>query len=334
MAEIDILQDCLTECTRIETARNNCITAMNSAGLSTPSDTSLGYLPHYFGCDSYVTEDLPYKVPANFDDVTAAIDNIEEKKSNLKSIINIFCAPFGNEITNQIIDEYYTYISRARSTTYQVQYITNLKRNGYINLGNNLIDTSTRMDAELSWNLSNISSTSVYSNMIFGVQIQGADPRIQGFSLIRENNSYQGSFIYIRNNLYISVNISSNNKVTFNNCYGNYTESGGLVPDITGHVYGSIDSTSYNKNLIAGDRYYTITGNTQIFNNTGNCPLNSRFYSGSLYDGNSVLQHRYIPVITWMGCNWSAGVKDTVTNRYYYPTDYTSIGFGPLIGPI
>jgi len=207
MAEIDILQDCLTECTRIETARNNCITAMNSAGLSTPSDTSLGYLPHYFGCDSYVTEDLPYKVPANFDDVTAAIDNIEEKKSNLKSIINIFCAPFGNEITNQIIDEYYTYISRARSTTYQVQYITNLKRNGYINLGNNLIDTSTRMDAELSWNLSNISSTSVYSNMIFGVQIQGADPRIQGFSLIRENNSYQGSFIYIRNNLYISVNI-------------------------------------------------------------------------------------------------------------------------------
>ena len=42
------LQDCLTECARIETARANCISAMNAVGIVVPADASLGILPQYF----------------------------------------------------------------------------------------------------------------------------------------------------------------------------------------------------------------------------------------------------------------------------------------------
>ena len=121
---MNTLQDCLNECTRIDTARENCITAMNSCGLTTPIDASLGMLPHYFGCDKYIGPSLSTKTKASLDDANTAISQVITKKNNLKNVINAFCAPKGISISDQAIDEYHSYIENVGATMLRVRYST------------------------------------------------------------------------------------------------------------------------------------------------------------------------------------------------------------------
>ena len=123
------LQDCLTECARIETARANCISAMNAVGIEVPADASLGILPQYFKYAGQQESHIPItpSTPISFDNANTAIDNVEIDKRNLKAAINNFCKPTGRQITDDSIDEYYTYIQAVSNISdLNVEYIENL----------------------------------------------------------------------------------------------------------------------------------------------------------------------------------------------------------------
>lgn len=171
--QFNTLQDCLDECSRIETARNNIISAMNSAGFTVPADASLGMIGHYFGCDSYIGPSLPTKTFASFADASTAISQVITKKNNLKNLINIYCAPKNIRITNEPIDNYYTYIANTGQKEFRVQYISNPSSSDYIDLGFKM-NKSWKLSADISWhNLAGETSdtdyyASSYKNLMFG----------------------------------------------------------------------------------------------------------------------------------------------------------------------
>lgn len=339
MAEIDYLNDCLTECARIETARNNCIAALNSIGFTTPLDASLGMLPHYFGCDSLIGPDASTKTFANIDDASAAISLVQTKKNNLKTMINRFCKPYNVQITNQTIDEYYPYISMVTDTYYQVEYLTNTDSSCYIDLGYAL-DRTYKINATVSWD-------SLYPfddyNILFGSHDFDASIGNRLFGITGHMEERAGGMAYCadytffnRSRTYVSqdMNLGNRSKMIFTNCYISQENAG--YPQTSNYeawINGTINSTTLNNKVteIGGRKPNSITSHCMIFNNFGYCPINSRFYSASVYNSSGQLLHSYIPVITWAGCGWAPGVKDTVTNTIHYNSGSGYLGYGPIV---
>lgn len=340
MAEIDYLNDCLAECARIETARDNCITALNSIGFTTPNDASLGMLPHYFGCDSLIGPDASTKIFADINDASTAISMVQTKKNNLRTIINRFCKPFGVQITNEKIDDYYPYISMVTGTYYEVEYLTNTDSNCYIDLGYAL-DRTYKIDVTVSWDT--LSPTMYYNTMFGSHDIDASTGNrvygitadyITGTLIARENHAKYVFFNRDGDYVQRRFNLGNTDIMTFTDCYISGENAG--YPETAYYeawVRGKINSLSlFEKVLEQGAKKPVgITNHCMIFNDTGHCPINSRFYSASVYDSGGQLLHSYIPVITWAGCGWAPGVKDTVTNTIHYNSGSGYLGYGPIV---
>ena len=327
------LQDCLAECTRIETARANCITAMNSCGITTPVDASLGMLPHYFGCDRYIGPSLSPKNPASYDDASTAISQLMTKKNNLKTLINVFCAPKGISITNEEIDDYYSFISNVGSNALRVEYISNPSSSDYIDLGITL-DNTYNLSAELKWN--NIQfeyDVPPAICQLFGSrkELYGANEGVFGFTAWRKNTAGVDSSrvgYYFPSGDYISRIVINTNNVTFTNCYTNITiESTTIRREVRGTI-NSISEIEINR---SAQDIPVIDTHCLIFNNTGRCPANSRFYSAQIKNSGGTVIHNYLPYIVWGGCSWVPCVKDTITNVYYYNSGPNTLGYGPIV---
>ena len=332
---MNTLQDCLNECTRIDTARENCITAMNSCGLTTPIDASLGMLPHYFGCDKYIGPSLSTKTKASLDDANTAISQVITKKNNLKNVINTFCAPKGISISDQAIDEYHTYISNVGNTAFQVEYISNPSKNDYIDLGITL-DNSYILSAKVRFpkgNLGDLYAPQCYQ--LFGSRsdttIFGRTP-ILGFTAYSINNPGEDiirAAYYFPSGDYIEKsNITLPAIIEFTDCKTVVTNTGTTFKK---DLSGNIDGTNYTDSDISPQDIPTISTNCYIFNNTGKCPSNSRFYSAQIKNSNGTIIHNYLPYIIWGGCSWVPCVKDTVTNKFYYNSGPNTLNYGPII---
>lgn len=324
------LQDCLAECTRIETARANCITAMNSCGITTPVDASLGMLPHYFGCDRYIGPSLSPKNPASYDDASTAISQLMTKKNNLKTLINVFCAPKGISITNEEIDDYYSFISNVGTKALRVEYISNPSSSDYIDLGFAL-DNSYILSASVRFNSGASGQLFVpASYQLFGSHSD--NNTILGFTVYTINTPGQD---YIRAAYYFPTgdkieksSITLPKDVEFTDCKTIVTNAGTYFQK---DLSGKIDGTSYAFTDRSPQDIPTISSNCLIFNNTGNCPAGCKFYSAQVKDSSGTVIHNYLPYIVWGGCSWVPCVKDTITNVYYYNSGPNTLGYGPIV---
>lgn len=332
---MNTLQDCLNECSRIDTARANCIAAMNSCGLSTPIDASLGMLPHYFGCDKYIGPSLSTKTKASLDDANTAISQVITKKNNLKNVINAFCAPKGISISDQGIDEYHTYISNVGNTAFQVEYISNPSKNDYIDLGIPL-DNSYILSAKVRFpkgNLGDLYAPQRYQ--LFGSRsdtaIFGRIP-ILGFTAYSINDPgedlIRAAYYFPTGDYIEKSNITLPAIIEFTDCKTVVTNTGTtLIKDLS----GNIDGTKYTDSDKSPKDIPTISTNCCIFNDTGKCPSNSRFYSAQIKNSSGTIIHNYLPYIIWGGCSWVPCVKDTVTNKFYYNSGPNTLNYGPII---
>ena len=358
--QFNTLQDCLDECARIDTARANCITAMNACGLTTPNDASLGMLPHYFGCDSYIGPTLPSKSFATFDDASTAIAQINTKKNNLKTLINVFCAPKNIKITNQSMNEYYKFIQNTGTIEFRVQWISNPSSSDYIDLGYSL-NRDMKLSASISWgDFYHSQDVGEYMNLLFGAEEIVNNEHIV-YGLTAKTGNYvtgspfeDGVFRWCSKLEDSSGEYLPWIKQDPGNPKHLVSDTKYVCEDATGYINPKISVDYFYEIQLAvifnggkhENRPYTLYQGTQeeaealypvpnthctIFNNSGNCPSGSKFYSGQIKNSSGTVIHNYLPYITWRGCSWVPCVKDTVTNKFYYNSGPNTLNYGPII---
>lgn len=365
--QFNTLQDCLDECTRIDTARANCITAMNACGLTTPNDASLGMLPHYFGCDSYIGPTLPSKSFATFDDASTAIAQINTKKNNLKTLINVFCAPKNIKITNQSMNEYYKFIQNTGTLEFRVQWISNPSSSDYIDLGYSL-NRDMKLSASISWgDFYHSQDVGDYMNLLFGAEEIVNNEHIV-YGLTAKTGNYvtgspfedgvfrwcskleysSGEFLpWIKQDPENPKHLENDTKYVCEDATGHInahiSQSGDDIYEI--QLAGIFDGWNNDNRLYPNGPYNKYQGTQEqaealypvpnthctIFNNSGNCPSGSKFYSGQIKNSDGTVIHNLLPYIEWTGCSWLAFVKDTVTNTKYYNLGPNEFTYGPIV---
>lgn len=336
------LQDCLTECARIETARANCISAMNAVGIVVPADASLGVLPQYFKYAGQQESHIPItpSTPISFDNANTAIDNVEIDKRNLKAAINNFCKPTGRQITDDSIDEYYTYIQAVSGIDdLNVEYIENLNSDAstYIQLDIAVglpYDTEYSLKTKVSWG--GIAPL-IADNSLVGVittsrnsttgEDTGNGYTYSGIALTKVNDStgtvrvgLNTNAAYLERDLVKGPNTLLNTPHTLD--YLHISRGMNFTCKLDNVVYSGegVYGHEYSKSIFL-----------KVFNASGKCPSGSRVYYIGTTDSSSVTTHNLIPKGRYINGNWEGYLYDTVTGKNYYSPKRNTIGIGKFI---
>ena len=340
MAEYRTLQDCLDQCARYELAVDNCITRMNDLGLTTPTNATLRQLPSYLHYNGTLKPEIPVSVhnPVSFDDASTGITNIQICKENLKAAINKFCYVTGRQITNDLIDDYYTYLQRD-NVSFVVEYLEIPSSGLYFQLDFKFTNYS-KINAKVKWGgfTSTHDNGEMQRNMLIGNYGIPSGTSNRYFSGITAKQVTIGTSSTTRmaagiGSCYIgSQSTIDVGKYILNPAVGTsqaYTITNLRYED--SYIKDSVNGTAYSDDNRSGSIHPSYVGNVMVFNNWG-CPANSRFYYLQDYEG-STLAHDIVPMKKWNGTSWVGFLYDRVTGKIYNPSGSGNFTIGPNIYP-